>query len=196
MKPTLLSAIVALALLVGCRTAATPDNGETPPPSPAASPTPSPEPSEIVLGATGLGPIEFGASRAEVLSDLESRFGAPDESGPGCELRGPDYTFVRFKDLFVSFEGDVFVDYNTGVSQDGDPVLDLKTERGIGVGSTVADLKEAYGDRLSIPGLPAEVFGDENFAIAFPGAAEVLLGGLTSTDNDGTVTGFFTSTCD
>lgn len=191
--------VMALALLAGCGQDAVPESTETPDATPTASVAPSssivvsPEVPDLVLTATGLGPLVFGTPRAEVLAELESRFGAPDDSGPGCELRGPDVTFVAFKELFVTFDGDTFVDYNY---RGADPALNLTTEEGIGVGSTVAELQATYEDRLTIPGLPEEVFGGEDFAIAFPGTEEFLLGGITSTAEDGTVTGFFTSVCE
>jgi hypothetical protein len=73
--------------------------------------------------------------------------------------------------------------------------LGLATKAGIKLGSTVAALKTAYGDRLKIPGLPPE-FGGEDFAVSFPGSTNAVYGSLTATSNDGLVTSIFTSVCE
>jgi hypothetical protein len=73
--------------------------------------------------------------------------------------------------------------------------LNLATRAGIGLGSTVAALRAAYGDRMKIPGLPPE-FGGNDFAVSFPGAMRLLIGSLSAPTDDGRITGIFTQICD
>ncbi|MGH2556594.1 MAG: hypothetical protein ACRDHO_12875 [Actinomycetota bacterium] len=133
----------------------------------------------VVLGPVGLGAVKFGADPEAVIDRLNREFGPPDEDSgyipsfsvfgtcPGEEVRG-----VRWKSLLVLFtEGATdfgrqgrrhFFEYRdqlfvtSGGSTDS---LGLTTAEGVGLGSTVADLRAAYGDRLEIikHSLPGDV---------------------------------------
>lgn len=156
----------------------------------------SPEPTSLVLGPDGLGLVSFGAPKSDVLAAIEPLAGPADESGPDCELRGPDSNFVRFDELSLTFDGDTFADYFVRVPPAEAATLDLRTEAGIGLGSTVADLTGVYGDQVQIPGLPADIFGGNDFAVSFPGFEKSLLGSLTDESDNGVITAFFTSVCE
>lgn len=179
-------------------------------PSPSVEPSPSPSPTpvaeasperrfrELALRADGLGLVSFGQPREQVLAELEALLGPPDSIGPGCELAGPDVTTTQFKELYVTFAGDEFIDYHVRVTPDEPRQLGLQTAEGIGLGSTVEELREAYTPdrRLAIPSRAAEILEVENFEIAFPRTDKRLLGTLSGLSDGSVVTGFFTSVCD
>lgn len=208
----LLAVTVAALLLAGCEddgddgatttttsgvatTVTTVDGGTTATTSGAGSTTTAPAAAALVLRNDGVGPVTFGATKANTVSTLDDVLGPIDESGPGCELAGPVVTSVRWKELRLQFVGDSFDSYNVRPPNNVAPVLGLKTEEGIGLGSTVAELEAAYGSRLEIPGLPPE-FGGNDFAISFAGPDRSILGSLSDTTPTGTVTGIFTQVCE
>lgn len=164
--------------------------------APVTTTTTTPAGAALVLRVDGLGLVPFGASKDATLAALNGALGALDETGTGCELGGPGATTARWKELRVEFAGEVFRGYNVRPPNGVAAALDLQTEAGIGLGSTVAHLQAAYGSRLQVPGLPAEVFGGNDFSVSFPGTDRKLLGSLTNTSETGTVTGFFTSVCE
>lgn len=164
--------------------------------APATTTTTTPAGAALVLRVDGLGLVPFGASKDATLVALNGALGPLDETGTGCELGGPGATTARWKELRVEFAGEVFRGYNVRPANGVAAALDLQTEAGIGLGSTVAHLQAAYASRLQVPGLPAEVFGGNDFSVSFPGTDRKLLGSLTNTSETGTVTGFFTSVCE
>ena len=159
------------------------------------STTTAPAVTALVLRNDGVGPVTFGATKSATVSTLDDVLGPVEESGAGCELIGPNVTTVRWKELRLQFVGDSFDSYNVRPPDDAAPVLGLKTEAGIGLGSTVAELQAAYGSRLEIPGLPPE-FGGKDFAISFAGPDRTILGSLSDTTATGTVTAIFTQVCE
>lgn len=210
---TLLALAAAAMLVAGCT-----DDGDDPPATtttsvavtttapavtttgatttaPEVTSTTPPAAAAIVLRVDGLGLVDFGDPKDAALSALSAALGPIDESGVGCELGGPGSTTARWKELRVEFADGVVRSYNVRPPNGVAPVLNLETEAGVGLGSTVAQLETAYGARLSIPGLSAE-FGPDNFAVAFPATDRVLLGTLSDTSDTGTVTAIFTQVCE
>jgi hypothetical protein len=163
----------------------------------ATTPTPTTAPAAVavVLRPDGLGVVAFGATKDATLTALTAAFGPVDETGTGCELAGPDVTTARWDELRVQFVGQMFDSYNVRPANGAEPVLGLKTEAGVGVGSTVAQLQAAYGSRLTIPGLPPE-FGGDDFAVSFPGTDRKILGSLSNTTPAGVARAVFTQVCE
>ncbi|MGH9891448.1 MAG: hypothetical protein ACREA0_05590 [bacterium] len=178
--------------------------------SPAPSSTESPRPtfvraaprgSQVRLAMSGLGVAVFGDSPEVAIEELRAVLGPPaEDSGwvdsfspfgtcPGEYVRG-----VRWQQLLV-----LFTDGRTDYAADGKPHffawrfggvgsgrLDLRTSEGIGLGSTVGDLKRAYpGARVS-PSTEGDPFGD---SFSVPGGTELgfLFGTLTSAADAGLV---------
>ncbi len=159
------------------------------------SPTTVPAAVAIVLHADGLGVVDFGATKDATLTALGALLGPIDETGTGCELAGPDVTTARWDELRVQFVGTVFDSYNVRPPPGEAAVLGLKTDAGVGLGSTVAQLEAAYGLQLTIPGLPPE-FGGNDFRVTFGGTGPELLGTLSDTSAAGVVTAIFTQVCE
>jgi hypothetical protein len=157
--------------------------------------TSTPSAAGLVLKPDGLGLVSFGMTKIATLSALRDVLGPIDESGAGCEPAGPTANFIRWDELRLQFVGDQFDSYNVRPPNGVAPVLGLKTEEGIGLASTVAELEAAYGSRLAIPGLPPE-FGGNDFAVSFPDTERKVLGSLSDTSAGGTVTGIFTQVCE
>jgi hypothetical protein len=97
---------------------------------------------------------------------------------------------VQFSELAVLFAGTSgaqrFVAWDIGPASGAFPAL--ATDEGVGVGSTVAELRTAYGDRL-------EISGDDAFGPSFlveappPGALTGTLTGTAGTDTVATMGG-------
>jgi hypothetical protein len=126
----------------------------------------------VVLGPVGLGMVDFGADPEVVIHRLNEKLGPPDEDSgyvpsfskfgtcPGEEVRG-----VRWKSLLVLFTDGAtdfgrhgkrhFFEYRDQISLASGGSTDslgLATAEGIGLGSTVADLRAAYGERVEVIG--------------------------------------------
>lgn len=118
--------------------------------SPTAEPTKSAEPSgnggkaldgDIVPGA--FGPVAAGT---DVQDAVEAGYLERDPQREGaCEGDHWKWTGARSSGL------DVIVDNNGKIAGLGMSKPELKTAEGIGIGSTYAELQEAYGDRLQGP---------------------------------------------
>ncbi len=209
MRVRILLALTAAVLLAGCpgdddepsttttssAAVTTLPVGTTGPVSTTTSLTTVPAGAAVVLRADGLGVVAFGATKDATVTALGAVFGPVDETGTGCELAGPDVTTARWDELRVQFVGGMFDSYNVRPPNGVAAVLGLKTDAGIGLGSSVAQLEAAYGLQLTIPGLPPE-FGGDNFKIAFGGTGPELFGSLTDTSATGTVTAIFTQVCE
>lgn len=197
-------AVATVALVAGCTdddasppvaTTTTPTTTVPAPSTTAATTTTTPA-ATIVLRPDGLDLVDFGDPKDPVISVLSTVLGTIDETGVGCELGGPGTTTARWEELRVEFAPDgTLRAYNLRPPPGTSPVLDLRTEAGIGLGSTVAELQAAYGPRLAIPGLGPE-FGGMDFRVTFPGTDRVLLGALTDTSPTGAVTSIFTEVCE
>jgi len=158
--------------------------------------TEAPAKAAIVLQPDGLGVSQFGEQKASVVAALTQALGAPDDAGTGCELAGTDVTTTSWEELTVQFADGEFDSYSVRVNESEEAVLELETEAGIGIGSTVAQLRAAYGDQIAIPGLPPEFAEPNSFEISFPGSERSILGLLTGTSDDAEITSFVTQLCE
>lgn len=109
---------------------------------------------QIVLAADGVGAIKFGTDNAaNVLKRFIEALGPPEK-----DQRLPAGTACGATRRFVWANFQVLVNEVTSMSGAGKPgfagwflgplagaALDFKTDKGIGIGSTVADIKAAYG---------------------------------------------------
>ena len=154
---------------------------------------------ELVLRPNGLGDAAFGAEPDGVIAYVSSIIGAPTvDTGwvdplsvgacPGTELRQ-----VSWADLVLEFTDESSVtsgrrhffsyQYGPTFGQNIAPA-GLKTDAGIGVGSTVAELTGTYPSAVINPG---DDFGGPNFFIN-DGLAGFLTG-VTPTDTVTSVLG-------
>jgi hypothetical protein len=149
----------------------------------------------LVLRTNGLGDAAFGADPDGVVAYVSSIIGpATVDSGwvdplavgqcPGTELRQVMWADLT---LFFSDSSNVttgrrhFFSYQYGASLGASIVpAGLKTDAGIGVGSTVADLTGTYP---TVAVKPADAFGGANFTIN-----DGLVGFLTGVNPTDTVT--------
>jgi hypothetical protein len=133
--------------------------------------TPLDAASTVTLRSDGLGPVSFGDPVEEVMADLIGLFGEPtrDVVRENTEWMGIHDGFgvdhyIRFVawqqvglhvvmsdgyDLPGIEPGAVLVNWSYAPPSP-DPAIRLLTSDGVGVGSTVEDLRAAYGERLSV----------------------------------------------
>lgn len=163
----------------------------------AASSTTTTAPApKIVLEPEGLGAVKFDDLEPTVVDVLTEAFGAPSGTGGGCELAGTTVTTTRWKELTVQFADGKFDSYSVRPRAGEPAALNLKTADGVGLGSTKAQLQAAYGNRLTIPGLPAEFQEPDSFSIAFPGSERTIRGVLSGAANTAVVESLFTQVCE
>jgi hypothetical protein len=153
----------------------------------------------IVLESDGLGIVDLGATVDETIEIIASRLGGADsDSGwvnatgsfgtcPGNIVRVVRWASLRlfFSDGPTEFGEDArhFFFYSQSPVET-DTVIDLKTEEGIGIGSTVAELRAAYGPSVTIS-------SDTHFGVTFTidtGEPGLLSGTLTESIDTGLVT--------
>ncbi len=141
---------------------------------------------DVVLEPDGLGVVAFGDEANRVLAALAGRLGPPTDDGPlpACPSGELD-RLVRFGELsvLVATTGGVerFVAWDIGPSSGA--VTRLATAEGISVGSTLAQLRSAYGERLQLT-------RDDPFGPGFEidlGGRSRLGGTLTGTGTGDTV---------
>jgi hypothetical protein len=157
----------------------------------------------FTLRGDGLDVVDFGDPPEPVIAALTAAFGSPDEDNgwieattspygvcPGEQVRG-----VRWRDLLVLFsDGDTpygtanpmghFFAYVDSIFHDQRDPLGFETEEEIGLGSTRAELEDAYGDQVTIT--EDEVFG-VFFEIEVPDPA-VLWGHLEDASSGAPIT--------
>ena len=155
----------------------------------------------LVLSDTGLGDAAFGADPDEVVSYVRSILGPPTrDSGwvdplqtfgvcPGNEVRGVTWHDLQllFSDESIVLNGRRhFFNYVYGPASGSTVLPDgMRTANGIGIGSSVADLRAAYPDAQVYP---EEIFGpyfvvNENFTGFLTGVTDAdtiisFIGGL------------------
>lgn len=101
----------------------------------------------LVLGAHGIGSVHFGTPKAQAVAALTRALGRPSarEVSSGC---GPRYSEVFWGDLEAEFRLGVFSGYRY---LDRGQLPPMATARGITIGSTLAQVRAAYG-RLDVVG--------------------------------------------
>jgi len=112
----------------------------------------------VVLAPNGLGPVRIGDPAASAVARLTQALGPADKETPAAAGASCGATrSLQWADLQV-FVNDTpnapagksgFLGWFDGVTS-AKPALGLKTEKGIGIGSTEAQLKTAYGPDVSI----------------------------------------------
>jgi hypothetical protein len=168
MKSLVAAACIGLLTLTGCGAERPPIN---PPPSsgataaapapPTPPPTePAPEPTELLLAPGKAGPFTIGMSSEQAIKDGLVR--EPGDSECGLTPVG------SYRDFSVQF-----ADTETGDQLFGVLVKnkEARTAEGIGVGDSIADLKETYGAKLKTStgeyGETRHVLTEGNLAIGF-----------------------------
>lgn len=176
--------------------------------APATTSTTEDEGPPVVLRGDGLGAHRFGDPVDEVIAGLTLRWAPPNsDSGwvpanspfgvcPGDEVRGVEWTGFR-----VLFSGGptpfgpagrrhfftwVYLAPGTNEAPRPDPGGNrppLRTEAGISVGATVADLQRVYGDKLEL--FDEGQGGGPFYGINTPNG--LLNGGVTSVEPGGIV---------
>lgn len=121
----------------------------------------------IVLGPLGIGVVDFGTEATVALSEIEARLGPPVDDRPlGSCPSGEVDRLVQFAELsvLIAASGGTprFVAWDLGPHTGALPRL--ATAEGISVGSTLSQLRAAYGPRLELseddpfgPGFEVEV---------------------------------------
>ena len=160
-----------------------------------------PAASEMSLTPTGIGQVDFGTPPEETIAEFTVAVGGPSEDYdwtpdpifgecPGAFTRG-----VTWGSLVALFSDDgagnqeffawtYGYDPESGTSGADSRELDLRTLEGIGLGSTRAELKAAYGERLiEEEDLSIEVWG---FTID-PDQTQYLQGLLSGPSDDARV---------
>ena len=121
----------------------------------------------LALAGDGIGDFTFGSEPEEMITQMSAVLGTPDEDSgwtdtlntcPGTQAR-----IVRWSSLQLFFAdgetswgtGPHFFHYGQSLAAGGGVYLDLRTDKGIGVGSSIGDLRAAYGEGLSVGDDPA-----------------------------------------
>lgn len=154
----------------------------------------------LVLGPDGLGRVGLGdpidevrAAVGESLGDPSSDTGWIDSESDFGTCPGTIVRIIRWSSLRLFFSdgpteyGDEFPHFfyvNNSRTDVDEDVVDVTTAAGIGLGSTVADLRAAYGDDLVVD-------STIRFGVTFvvdPDGRGILSGTLSSSSPDGRVT--------
>jgi hypothetical protein len=132
----------------------------------------------LFLAGDGIGEIGLGTEADAAIAQLSVTLGSPDDDTdwsaalgtcPGTESR-----IVRWSSLQIFLtNGETawasnphFFHYGQSLAAGGGEYLDLRTDKEIGIGSTIGELKLAYGDVVAVSDDPAfgpywEVVGTE-----------------------------------
>lgn len=132
----------------------------------------------LFLTGDGVGEIRLGSDVDLAINQLSAVLGLPDDDTnwtttlgtcPGTESR-----IVRWSSLQIFLtNGETawasvphFFHYGQSLAAGGGEYLDLRTDKEIGIGSTIADLKAGYGEMVTVGDDPAfgpywEVLGEE-----------------------------------
>ncbi|MGH8923451.1 MAG: hypothetical protein ACRDWA_02220 [Acidimicrobiia bacterium] len=121
----------------------------------------------LFLSGDGLGEIGLGAAAESAITQLSATLGLPDDDTdwttdlgtcPGTESR-----IVRWSSLQIFLtNGETawasephFFHYGQSLAAGGGEYLDLRTDQEIGIGSTIGELKLAYGETVTVGDDPA-----------------------------------------
>lgn len=175
------------------------------PAGPSPSATAASE-ARVVLGPDGLGVVRFGDSPEVVIAALDGRYGPADEDSgwgprgsfgvcPGSTTRGVRYgqLLVLLSDGPTEYAGagqPHMFSYTVFARNTDNPAAEYgdgpQTAHGIGVGSSVADLRAAFGEALEVRD-DIEVYGPEFSVAEAQDAGGDLNGSLTDITDDGLV---------
>lgn len=154
----------------------------------------------FVLRPDGIDRLFFGADPDVVVSEVTERLGEPTSDTDWVDqlerldglCGGTEARFVTWESLQVFFTDRESAWASEGTRhfasfsvQEGVEDLVFTTSRGVGLGSTVAEIAEAYGDDVEFRVHPA--YDTEVFEVDPPGDG-YLIGFLTGLDDDDTVT--------
>jgi hypothetical protein len=161
-------------------------------PSPSAAPTaaPAPTPSaspaasaELELDGDDLGVTRVGAPYADAVQALTAVLGPPvADPSPTSSCVGAGDREVEWPEFRIAVTGGRVSGWS---STDGR----LATPSGVGIGTTVTELQEVYGDRLEL--YDANPDSGPGFAVA----GVELSGALTGPGGDDRVTALFNRAC-
>ena len=143
----------------------------------------------IVLGAEGTGPVKFGNNAANTIRRFIDALGEPDKNTPLPAGAACGATRRLHWDNFQVLVNEVGGSAGAGkpgfagwfLGPPSGEALDFKTEKGIGIGSTVAQLKAAYGSDVTV----SRGESGPGFTITVPGG--IIIGQLDSDRDTGTV---------
>lgn len=121
----------------------------------------------LFLAGDGIGEIGLGSPAETAITQLSATLGLPDDDTdwtsslgtcPGTESR-----IVRWSSLQIFLTNGQtawatephFFHYGQSLAAGGGEYLDLRTEKEIGIGSTISELKSAYGEAVIVGDDPA-----------------------------------------
>jgi hypothetical protein len=147
---------------------------------------------EIVLWADGVGDLRFGDSVDDVLTVMGERIGEPGEDlEQPCAEDGSAWRYLGWGNLSLLVADERFIGFISGIYYPPiGPELNVRTEDGLRLRMTDAQLAEIYGERLEIRPLRREdqveaaVFGIDGYQPE-QGGAERGLGGYLEARGDG-----------
>ena len=145
---------------------------------------------QIVLSTDGVGAVKFGTNAAHTIARFMQALGPAEKNQP---LPAGQACGATRRVVWANFQ--ILVNEVTSISGAGRPgfvgwflgpatgtALDFKTEKGIGVGATVAALKAAYGDRVSI-----QARGEDGPGFTITEPTGIMVGLLTIATDAGKV---------
>ena len=132
----------------------------------------------LLLAGDGIGEIGLGTEAEAAVAQLSATLGSPDDdTGWSADLGtcpGTESRIVRWSSLQIFLtNGETawasnphFFHYGQSLAAGGGEYLDLRTDKEIGIGSTIEELKAAYGAAVTVGDDPAfgpywEVLGTE-----------------------------------
>lgn len=173
--PTTISPLSTTSAPSTSAPATAPDTSSTLPPAPSAP--------EVVLEPDGLGVVAFGDPADVVVTRLGEALGPPvDDRALGSCPTGEADRLVQFAELGVILAGkgeaERFVAWDLGLASGAFP--ELRTAEGVGVGSTLAELRAAYPTGLVV--VPDAAFGPRFEVHRPPGVVSGTLAGTGDGD--------------
>lgn len=121
----------------------------------------------LAMAGDGIGDFGFGTEPDAVINQLRSVLGAPDEDTGWTDVLttcpGSQARIVRWSSLQLYFtdgetswgNGPHFFHYGQSLTAGGGEYLELRTDEGIGIGSTLGELRVVYGEGLTVGDDPA-----------------------------------------